>query len=541
MKVNRGLIALVAGLVALGFFIMSFVYWAALAATTFSFNLGSMDLTLRILLVITIISFTVFVIASPEAIGQAAKTRSTRLTANALVMSIVAIAIAVVLNVIIGAVPTVRADWTTGKQFTLSDQTSKILSSLQQNVEAVGFFDPVQEAQSQKQAQDLLKEYTARTSRLKYRFIDPFTDPVSAQLYGVNRSGVVVFVEGQRHETATAIDEKDFSSAIYRLNQTGPNTVAFVTGHGERDINGSDANGFSQAKQSLTDNNYTVVVWSLTTTPTIPINQVAALVIAQPQRAYTDKEIAAIKQYVDAGGHLMMLLDPAMPAQVLAPLQTLAAGYGIGVTPGIVYDVPARLDPNYPFLFGVSTYPGSDITSDLSRNRFPTVFLQAMEATPLTDTKGLNVVPVIATMDSSPNAWLRKDISDTVAAFNASKDVGGPINIAAAAAPTEPTGTEPVTQANKPTLRVLVYGDADWASNGALQQLSQFDNTDLLINSVSWLAGANALIAIAPKAADAPRNLTLTQTDKNVVFTSAVLALPLVVLLIGGLTWWRRR
>jgi ABC-type uncharacterized transport system involved in gliding motility auxiliary subunit len=85
----------------------------------------------------------------------------------------------------------------------------------------------------------------------------------------------------------------------------------------------------------------------------------------------------------------------------------------------------------------------------------------------------------------------------------------------------------------------VAFGDADFASNYFTQQVPA--NIDLFANSVAWLSGANELVSIRPKDDTAPRQITLDTGQKNLIFASTVLALPVLVLIVGAFNWWRRR
>src|SRR5437762_11342307 len=137
---TKSLISTIAGFSALGFFAMGIIYWAAFTNPAFNLNIGQWDATLRVLMVLAIVAFSVYLIISPESVGASAAKRSTRLTANALVASLVAIGIGIALNIIVANVPVARADLTAGQDFTLSAQTIKVLQQLDarnKNVTAV--------------------------------------------------------------------------------------------------------------------------------------------------------------------------------------------------------------------------------------------------------------------------------------------------------------------------------------------------------------------------------------------------------------------
>src|SRR5438445_5442781 len=88
---TKTLVATMAGFSAAGFALLAFLYWAFIANPPFSF--AGIDLPLKVLVIAAIISFSIFILAAPEKVGAAAGRRSNRLTANALVASLVALGI----------------------------------------------------------------------------------------------------------------------------------------------------------------------------------------------------------------------------------------------------------------------------------------------------------------------------------------------------------------------------------------------------------------------------------------------------------------
>lgn len=540
-KSGRALIATLAGFAALGFAGIALFYWAAFQSLTLDF--GSMDLTLRILIIAAIVSFAIFVLAAPESVGEAAGKRSTRLTTNALIASIAAIAIAVVINFISENVPTVRADWTAGGDFTLSPQTQSVLDSLNNrpgNVQAVAFLR-VENQGGRQQAEDLLREYSTRNRKLTYEIIDPFRNPARAVGFGITREGVVVFTDGQKREIANSISEREFTSAIVRLGQNTVNTVAFLTGHGERDVNGFDASAYSTARESLEQNNYRTLTWSLVTSPTLTVSDVTVLVIAEPQEAITQQEIETIQGYLDAGGHLLVIMDPAMSAEAQKPLHDLLTPYGLEPVQGVALDPAVQLDPSDASILGPDTYPSTDITADLERNRLRTAFLASLGFRQGTAKAGFQVRPVVRTVSSAPQSWLETTLTGNAQpSYDENADLPGPVTLAGLVEPVDPaTGT--VTDTNTVGTRIVAFGDADFASNNILQQQLPLYNLDLFGNTISYLAGANELVSIRPKDPSTPRTVAMDAGQRNLVLISTVLGLPLLVALAGVMMWWRRR
>lgn len=563
-KSTRGLIAIVAGFAALGFGLLTIFYWVAVTNPPMSFS--NIDTTLKILAIAAIISLAIYLLASPESVGKAMGKRSTRLTANALIASLVAIAIGVVLNIIMENVSAARSDWTAGKDFSLSPQTIKVLQDLgnsDKTVTAIGFFY----LQDPQPAEDLLKEYTAHTARLRYEIVNPNQQPQRARQFGVignpdGSVGTVVFTDGNKRELATSVSEREFTSSLVKLGQTGTQRVAFLTGHGERDIaNSASQQGYSEINNSLQLDSYETLSWSLATSPTLSVDNISVLVIADPKTALNSQEIQAIQAYLDAGGHALIALDVNGDPQqqkrytdMMASIEKITSKYGVTPRGGIVADYLKRtsLAPNDPTIFGIDQYPSnSPITEELASKRLPVLIDGSIAILPPPPTSTITstvTTPLLQTSNGGQNSWLEMVSSDGQSNGQydpGTNEVEGPVTLAVSIASQDDVAastTETTTQT--PKTRLVVFGDADFASNGYVSQQARAvipANGDLFANAVSWLAGANELISIRQKDPAAPRTLILDAGQKNIQLITAVFGLPMFVLLLGGAVWWRRK
>lgn len=544
MSMRRQLLATIFGFSALGFAILALIYWVVILQNS------GMDRLLQVFLLAAIISFTAYLLITPESVGQAASRRSNKLTVNALVASAVALAIAFTVNVIVESIPAVRADWTAGKTFSLSDQTLSVLQDLDKHdtvVNAVAFYSNNSQssvATTEQQIRDLLKEYSSRTSKLKYEIVDPYLSPARAVQYGVTQLGTVVFDNGKKREIAKSITEAEFTGALVRLNQTGAKTVVFLTGHGERNPNGFAQDGYSQVKDALDKDNYKTSTWNLTITPTITLSDATVLVIAQPVQPYTPNDVQAIQNYLNLGGHVLMLLDPEMTQDTLGRLSPVLQKYGVTAVRGGVVDLQKNYSQMGVGVLLLDTYPsGSEITRDLSSKSLQTLFPLSMGLKPPTSTGDLSVTSILqssaGTVGDRPASWLETDLEAQTVAFDQSKDMQGPVTIGLTIGPKEETSSTPPTSTTTVKTRLVVFGDSDFASNAWVTQVAA--NQDLFANSVSWLAGANELVSIRAKDPEAPRRISLNTGQQSILFFSTVIGFPLLIILLGAFIWWRRR
>jgi ABC-type uncharacterized transport system involved in gliding motility auxiliary subunit len=131
--------------------------------------------------------------------------------------------------------------------------------------------------------------------------------------------------------------------------------------------------------------------------------------------------------------------------------------------------------------------------------------------------------------------------------FEEATDRLGPISLAAVAtvggeppAAEPPAPDEDVEEDEEPGAsegRVVAVGDSDFASNSLLGFQG---NQDFFLNVVAWLAEDADLISIRPKEPENQSLFLSRQVQQNVAWVALVI-LPLLFVVAGVVTWWRRR
>ncbi|MEK7682004.1 MAG: hypothetical protein AAB369_04170, partial [Chloroflexota bacterium] len=117
-------------------------------------------------------------------------------------------------------------------------------------------------------------------------------------------------------------------------------------------------------------------------------------------------------------------------------------------------------------------------------------------------------------------------------------DLLGPLVLAVAVEGSAPLGSPaPAPSGQQTRTRIIAIGDSDFATN---QYFYSLGNSDLFLNSINWLAEDETLISIRPKPAGI-RLIVLTQLEFRYILWSSIALLPLVLVGVGGIVWWRRR
>ena len=89
----------------------------------------------------------------------------------------------------------------------------------------------------------------------------------------------------------------------------------------------------------------------------------------------------------------------------------------------------------------------------------------------------------------------------------------------------------------KKRARVVVFGDADWASNAGIANAA---NRLLVSSAANWALEREALVAIPPKNADQVA-VTLSRRDVGMIAFFVLLLLPAAAVALGLAIWVKRR
>lgn len=464
-----------------------------------------------------------------------------------------------------------RGDWTGRGLYALSAQTTAILRGLPRPVSATVFVYPRRDDERARLVAGLVRELCERCARssggrFSFEVVDPDRAPeraeAAAKRYGVGAydmgQTVVVFTSGPRSKVVTedALVDPDldadgtprpgvrawrgeaaFADAIAAVAEARAPRICFTTGHGEPGLDSTEAAGYASFADGLRAEGDEVR--TVGATADAMVAGCRALVIAEPTRAFAPGEIAALTAFVDGGGGLLAMLGPVFDAggDRFAPLglEGFAARHEVRLGESLVVDPAGASDIEGPSVWtaGPEGYRPHPITDALRGQ--PTIWPRTREVAPAAEIPvGLSVRPLV---QSSAAGWGETDLrtirGDADLAFDSGRDRRGPVTVAVA--------VERAGSGRRPAARLVFLGTGRLVMNYRLTGLAPRDRDPELVRAaIAWLVASGPPIEIAPKIAKRAAR-PLTATELSWAFRWFVVLLPLVTLLAGALTWWRRR
>ncbi|MFO7783217.1 MAG: GldG family protein [Thermodesulfobacteriota bacterium] len=428
-----------------------------------------------------------------------------------------------------------RWDVTASGEHTLSEKSLQVLKTIDQPVHIKAFSREGHPGSAE--VVRLLGAYDYASPNITYELIDPDRNPSIARLYNVRTLNTMILEGYDRTRTVKLAEEESITNGLISLSKGETRICYWVTGHGERSFEGRNPEDLSMLKDALENENYRFEEISLMKRD-IP-EDATVVVVAAPEKPLFPEELKSLRRYLNGGGSLVIFLEPFTDGG----LGPFLREYGILVTDDVIVDKMSRVMGGDFLLPMVAEYGPHEISRDFKLTSFFEVArsVEAAEETP----SNINTSPLALT---SPDSWAETDqdaLNEGRVAFDEDTDRLGPLSLAVISEIRPPLKTpedDEGTAGDGPGEitgegKLVVFGDADFAGNKYFHTVG---NADFIMNTMNYLAGRKDLITIQ-KRHKSIQALMLNREQGLIVFWIPVAVVPLCVLILGTIVFFRRR
>lgn len=441
-----------------------------------------------------------------------------------------------------------KFDWTSEKLNSLSEQSVKAAEAMKAKTELVLVYRKEEDEGRNFVAEirELARMYENASEQIKFVAYNALQRP-DLQVKYEFRQGPFVFyaTQGDRQvKIESPPTEQEVTRALLKLGRDRKKVVYFVSGHGEKPLDGQQPFGLSQLREYL-QVTYDVRGLTLFDQGYAVPEDAAAVAVIGPEQQFLEAELRALREYARKGGSLFLALDPG----VRHNLALLTKPLGVEYANNYVLDLRSRSVPGAgpAVVLGTEYSASSEITRAFQSPQF-TIFNLAsavreapgapetftFERLVETDASTMSVDELRDQIAFRPNgphvvaALARGTLSGA-----ATDDAGGGT---AEKAGDDKAAVKSGAKAESKEFQVVVVGDSDFATNALFGNNL---NRDLALNSFAALMKDNDLISIRPKA---PKGTKLELPQQSFLILAVVwFGLPLLLFSGGGFVWWRRR
>jgi ABC-type uncharacterized transport system involved in gliding motility auxiliary subunit len=449
---------------------------------------------------------------------------------NTLLIIIIALAVTVVINLMAARFSS-RLDLTKNQLYSISDQSMKTIQMLNKQPSRLKIYAFFQTGDGTREpVEDLIKQYQKYGAKIDYEFIDPYKRPSEAKKYQIQEIGTMVFVQGAKVMKVLLQDlvkspeqmggmpsfagEQVFTRTIYKMINAETKNIYLLQGHGEKE--------YARAKNYIAGEGYGIKTLDLTKQGTIPAD-CAELIIAGPQRDLLSQEVKLIEGYLDKGGRLMIFLD-YLPKKALIPnINGLTKQWGIDIEDSLVVELDPTRHTLYDNATIIPSYKNHEIINDLMKSKINVILPVNRALMKMAGYKGDAVSTVI--LESSENSWA--ETNPQKVPKQDANETKGPI----------PVGMVANRMNNGVEGRMVVVGTSSFMDD---QLISEGGNLNLFYNMTQWLLGQEDRISILPKQIDYTK-VSITPAVGNRIRLIVFIIYPLLILVTGGIIWFRRR
>lgn len=463
---------------------------------------------------------------------------------------VIGIAIAVVLNLMVNQLPTRYAEFdvTSGKMFTLTEDSKKFLSSLNTDIQilVVGTRE-MMENYDYKEVEKTLDQYAELSDHVKVTYKDPTLDPTFYQKYtDENVSiGSLIVVNGDRSKVVspydlyeTSVDYQTYSSTKTGYDGEGQITSAIsyvttddipklyiVTGHNEDSIS-----NFTSLNNAIKKQNIETEELNLMTGGGVPEDADAVLILS-PKSDYSSDDAEQVLKYLKNGGKA--IITSGYTETETPNFDSILSYYGLNHVNGVVLEGDQQHMYQTP-LYLIPDSGSSTLTTAVNNAKLLNLLPQSSGFT-VSDNEIRDTETVEKALTTTDSSYAKMNITSDqgqVSAEQDASDVNGPFVVAAYV-------TESVENDDEKGTKIAVFGTDNLFAD-QIDALVAGANVQMVTSALNDMIDQEINTTIPAKSYDTA-SLTVPYGTALLLGFLFVLVIPVVILSSGIIVWFRRR
>ena len=484
-----------------------------------------------------------------ENLQETAKKRTLMLGGYSMVLVAIVIAAAIFVNLIVEALPSklTKIDLSGSDIYRISEDSKALVDGLSTDITV--YLVSTEETRNA-QLNTFLENYASLSKHIKLKYVDPEADPAFVSQYGITAENSLVVISPLRYEvipygdiyqySETILNEyyykyymygyaiedvctpdifdadNQLTSAIDYVTTEKLPTVYLLTGHGE-----------SALTTTVTD----VIVYNNIGLSELTIlggdipDDASVIVINNPGSDLVAEEVEKLTSFIDNGGNVILVTDPAnYDTESMKNVTLLAEHCGLTAHDGIVLEE----DTGYYSRNQYTTLPRLQESIVTSTIENPTSYFAAMNRAHAIvedeDYEGGNMIsPILLT---SETAYVIGEEEEVRARKDG--DVTGQFYLGAVSTDFNSNGR-------------LIWYSSSFINDDTSMSYVNYNNLVVFSNSVTVVCEKPATITIDSVAINQTATLTLTETDVMIWTVILQYVIPLAILIPGIVIWIKRR
>lgn len=454
-------------------------------------------------------------------------------------MTVVFIAVVIVINMIVGELPSkyTEIDVSGQKLYSIGDETKELLSELEKDVT---IYQIAQSGGEDEVITSLLKKYEGESEHIKVEQKDPVVNPKFASEYTTDnlsanslivtcgdRSKVIDYnnmyesdidYQTYSYQTTGFDGEGQITSAIGYVTSENLPILYTLTGHGETELGSTMKEGIEKANMEIKSLN-------LVSEGSVP-EDADCLFIGSPSTDISSDEKDAILEYLENGGKAMIFSD--YNENKMENFDEILANYGLERTEGIVFEGDSQhyaMQMPYYILPDVGS---AEAVSGMSSDGYMVLAPFAQGIVQADDVR--STVVVNSLLSTSDQAYSKSDLSSG-SLEKEDGDTDGPFDVGVS-----------VTENVDDKETKLVYYSASSLLDSQVNQMVSGGNEKLVMESLKWMVDTEETVTVSiPSKSLQVSSLMIPGCDASFWKICVMGVIPGFFLVAGFVVWFKRR